>query len=390
MIVRKVLLFIAVSTLSFMLFVATAFASPSLSDSTITFSVSGRYTQYASRTTFENAAYITSDGTYYVSQDTQWKLSDPFSVIPGGSVFMYRADTYALLTLRHVVFYDSNGSVVQPGFDDANNIGTQFVTVPSGASTARISYKTAISLSNANNVCRVVASPTVVNQSNYTMIWTQLENVTIDSDGVINIPYQVNSYYGLVLDFRFYDSTYQFSTLSFTSLITYTGGYFTGERSLVYGSHGINVDSYFIDEGIVHYDGSIAYSTSNNPFTCYAQIPYERFSGFRIEVDLDPGMVSTALHVKISDFELDGVGTAIQLEADDAINELDRIGNQLDLATPDVSQIYNNLNNVVVQLDDSNFGAFDWFGPTNGIFITMCVTSFTFAALAYILFGKRG
>lgn len=396
-IVAKVFGIIAVSTLGFVLFVATAFASPSLSDADITFSIKGYFNQYIVDTSYTSGQYITSDGTSGSDSSVNLRLSDFVPVYAGGTFFSYNVSNSNLFPLIYVCFYDSNYSVVSGGFDGnylqpslPGNYIT-FISVPSNAAFVRYTILGSYSGSGATNRYKAVAAPqSGVNANNYQYLWSEISDVTMDSDGVITLPYQVYTYTYVMLDFRFFNSTFQFSSLAFNCYTTYTGGYFDGERLLTYGSGGISVDSYFIDDyGNMTVDGSIGYSETDNPYRCYAQIPYDRFSGFRIYISLLPGQVSTSLKIKVYDFELDGVGTLVHLQMNNAINDLENIGDQLEVPSPDPSAIYANINTITLQMQDANFGYLDWFGPANGILMTMMVTVFTFAALGYILYGKR-
>lgn len=390
-IVAKFFGVIAVSTLGFMLFVATAFASPALEDANITFSVKGIYTQYALNTTWEAGKYVDASGNLNGNGAASFRLTDYIPVTPGGSVFIYRTDTFNLYGLYYVSFFDSEKLPVSGGINWNGSTAPQFCDVPVGASYCRITTNTSVvNAANMPYYFRIVSAPTHCDVHNYQYIWSAMDDITIASDGTITLPYQTNAYTYAMLDFRFFDSTFQFSSLAFNCLTTYTGGYFEGERLLEYGSGGISVDSYFIDDsGNMTVDGSIGYSESDNPYRCYAQIPYERFSGFRIFISLLPGQVSTSLKIKVYEFELDGVGTLVHLQMNSAINDLENIGDQLEVSSPDPSAIYQNINNITLQMQDSNFGALDWFGPTNGIVMSMMITVFTFAALGYILYGKR-
>lgn len=391
MIVRKIFITFSVVLVSISLLAFTTFAtSPELSDSTVTFSICGYYTQYSADVTYTQGSMIWPDGTISSAGSNNYKLSSSFSVVPGGTLFVYRTDaSNPLHRLFGVCFYDSQGNVVPGGID--GSIEYYFLAVPSTAVSARVTIYRTGTVSAAASFSHPVAAPqSGVDSSNYQYLWSEIQGITIDEDGVINLPYQTNSYTWFMLDFKFFDSTYQFDTLAFTFYSTYTGGYFSGERLLEYEALTL-LTYYTSDSGNTQYDvfGFDSTSSGRNPYRFENVITNSRFSGFRLICNIG-AQVSTSIKVQLYDFELDGEGVALHLEARHAIADLDNLGNQLAIATPDTSAIYNNLNNVVVQLNDQNFGSFDWFGPSGGIYITMCVTTFTFAALAYILFGKRG
>lgn len=391
MIARKIFVTCTVVLVSIALLAFTTFASsPELSDSSVTFSICGYYTQYAANVTYTQGSQIWPDGTISTAGSNNYKLSSVFSVVPGGTLFVYRSDSSnPIHRLYGVCFYDSQDNVVPGGID--GSIETYFLAVPSTAVSARVTvYRSGTAAAAATNSHPVAAPRAGVDSSNYQYLWSEIQGITIDEDGVVTLPYQVNAYTWFWLDFKFFDSTYQFDNIAFTFYSTYTGGYFTGERLLDYEA--LSLTTYYTDDsGNTEYDvlGSVTSTSGRNPYRFETAINRSRFSGFRLTCNTG-GQVSTSIKVQIYDFALDGEGVAVQLEARHAVADLDNLGDQLVVPSPDVSAIYNNLSNVVVQLNDSNFGSFAWFGPSGGVFITMCVTTFTFAALAYILFGKRG
>lgn len=390
MIARRILLpcFVVLVSISLLAFTTFA-ASPGLSDSTVTFSICGYYTQYSANVTYTQGSMIWPDGTISSAGSNNYKLSSSFSVVPGGTLFVYRSDgSNPIHRLFGVCFYDSQGNVVPGGID--GSIEYYFLAVPSTAVSARVTiYRTGTAAAAATNSHPVAAPQAGVDSSNYQYLWSEIQGITIDDDGVIILPYQTNAYTWFMLDFKFFDSTFQFDTLAFTFYATYSGGYFTGERLLDYSL--LSLNTYYTDDsGNTQYDvlGTVTSTSGRNPYRFEAAISQSRFSGFRLNCNTG-GQVSTSIKVQLYDFELNGEGVAVHLEARRAISELEDLGNQLELPTPDVSVVFNQVNTVVGQMNDSSFNSLDWFGPSGGIFMTMIITVFCFAALSYILFGKK-
>ena len=389
---KRISFSIAVAVIVLCTFTVTAFASSlGLDDAQITFQICGYYTQYAQNVTYTQGSQIWPDGTISSAGSNNYKLSSSFSVIPGGTLFVYRSDSSNHLhRLYGVCFYDSQGNVVPGGID--GSIEKYFLAVPAGAVSARVTiYRTGTAASAGTNSKPIAAPNSGVDASNYEYLWSEIDDITLDANGDIVLPYQTNAYKWFMLDFKFFDTTYQFSNIAFNFYATKTGGYFSGERLLDYSL--LSITTYNTDDsGNTNYHllDAVNVTSGENPYRYSSAISHEYFSGFRIYCEIDGGDVSTSIKVRIYDFELDGEDVAVHLDTKDALNELDELGEQLELPTPDTSIIYQNLNIVVNNLDDDNFQLFDWFGPSGGIVVTMCMTTFTFAALGYILFGKKG
>lgn len=402
MIARRVYVSTVAVLVSFCTLALTAFASPAITDATVSYRIRGYYTQYAASVTYTANCRIESDGTIVTVNPSNFKTSSAFAVTPGGYVFVYRSDSSnPLQSITSICFYDSQDIVVSGGYSYGDpNTPQTFVPVPQGAVKCRLTITRSGTISAAASYSKPIASPSdfgEVNSDNYHYLWSELDNVSISSAGVVSLPYQTVAYDCVMLDYVFFNSAYQCDNIAFSVLTTYTGGYFEGERLVSYNDFGIQ-SGYFIydDFGRLQYQGSFVGDVYSNPYRVTSKLSTGLFSGFRLmigapaEVPGSEGSVSTQMHIKVYDFELDSVDISVELEADSAISGLEAVGEQLVLPTPDTSVIYSNLQNVVVQMNNQDFGNFSWFGPSGGIFVTMCVTSFTLAALAYIVFGKRG
>lgn len=359
-----------------------SFAS-SLDDASVTFSVKVSYTYNSVIPTLTSRTYITSEG-HVVSTATSCWVTDPIDVFGYNWVFFYRTSDSAKNYIRYACFYDSDGNVIPGGFDgnlsgSSSSDRIMYLQVPSGASTVRLSQ-------NYSSSIRVVPCYSDPSGTNY--IYRDVEDVSIDSDGNVVIPYQTSGYTAVNVDFQFFDSTYRFQTMSFKTHLTYTGGYFSGVREWDGSTEGaIHLHQYYIDTSGVRHNFDIDTSLEN-PHTWNEELVSNVFSGFTLVIPFSS--VSTSLNVNLTDFILDGEDVAAEFKVAGALDDLNDLADQIALPTPDSAALFDGVSLVINNVNDNNARGFMRSILTDdGIVTTMMVISITICVLGYILFGKK-
>lgn len=367
-----------------------SFASPNISDADISFSVKGYYSQFLQSTTYTQYVYVSSNGTLTSDSTISMHTTDYVSVYGGGTVmFFYNTSRQAYV---RSCFYDSSYQVIDGGYNGdlarPNATGRYFAYVPSGAVYARFTIVRPYSSSAMAAACKFVSTDMYLDDSNYQYVWSEIQGLTLDSDGNLFIPYQVYGFTQIYLDFRFFDSVYQFSNIAFKVLSEYSdSSVYSG--LLDYGDGQVLAEPYILNGDSIQ--TTAVASSSSNPARFAFNIPHSEFSGFLIylPVNIPNGNVSTAVKVNVYDFQLDGEDVSARLEVDRVLGQLDNLVEQLTLPSPDLDTLLD-VGGVLNNTNDTNAsGIMSVIASDGGIITTMMVISVSVTVLGYILFGKK-
>lgn len=376
--------FIGIAILLSVCMAIPSFASPSLSDADITFSLRGGYSQWFVPNTWHYNSTIDSETGEVISFSGYSLVSDSFPVYYGGTICTF-SNRLPYAGIGYVAFYDSNMNFIQK---ITYSPSATFVSPIAGASFARIEQRHSGSFS-------IVSSPSNFDRSNYSIIYSTFSSISVDSDGVIYIPYQVVAFSRVWLDFSFYSSTYKFSNISYKYQVE-----FFGNDSLFSGLVGFG-DGYSYSETYFTIDGvnttSSYGSNSNNPGSYVLDIHQNNFSGFLLDFPVNvsdsgtvTGVVSVGLKVTISDFALDGEAVDSEFKVNSSLNDLNNLIEDLALPSPDSSVLFGDVGSVINNVNDNNARSFMASILTNdGIITTLMVISISITVLGYILFGKK-
>lgn len=358
-----------------------SFASPSLSDASLTYSVRGYYSQYLITPSFTANTLIHDDGSITTTGSFRY-TSDYFRVYPEGNFAVFY-DNSILNDNLAVAFYDSSYNVVSGGFNWST--GHRVVDVPSDAYYARFTQRAAVSVP-------VLSSQTPFTVSNYSFLFAVIDNITIDADGHITIPYQTYAYRSVFLDFEFYSNNSFIDSFSLDVYSYLTGGFFDGriineyidENSLTlyrYFNSGNDVVYEYIDESV------------SNPSSLSASFSESvEFRGFRLYIPVsfsgNVGSVSTSLHVDLSNFALNGLDAQARSSVDGALDSLSDLTDNLAVPLPTVNP--NALiNDALSGIDITSGVNFFTIFYDNELIPKMILIAVSFALLGYILFGKK-
>lgn len=366
-----------------------SFASPQLSDADITFSVRGYYSQYLSSIVWQRNLWLTSDGsTVTLPSSNNGFTSDFISVSPDSYFILTRISDRTIQNIRAYCFYDSTYNLI------SSTILTDFVQnyssvksfyIPSGVSFVKVSAINGIGYSFYTSIFPIDTSNLAPDH-----IFSVIDNISIDSDGNIFIPYQVYGFSQIYLDFKFFDSVYHFNNISFKVLSEYydsTVPQFNG--LLNYGDGQVLSEPYTLINGIK--STSLIFNTSSNPAHIMYNIPFNEFSGFNLYIPVyyPSGIVSSGIRIHLSDFMLDGEDVSARLEVDRLLSELDNLAQQLALPTPDLSSLLN-VDDILNNQNDINASSImSFIASDGGIITTMMIISVSLTVLGYILFGKK-
>lgn len=360
-----------------------SFASPQLSDASITYSVRGYYSQYLVTPSYTANTIIHYDGSVTSTSSFRY-TSDYFRVYPGGSFAVFY-DNSILNDYLAVAFFDSSYNVVSGGFNWST--GYRVIDVPSGAYYARLTQRAATSVP-------ILSSQTSFSISNYSYLFAVIDDIFIDSDGHITIPYQTYSYTSVFLDFDFYSNNFYAQSFTLDVFSYLTASYINGKYLIDYldGTY-LTLYRYFNDaSGSTQYeflDDSI-----NNPASFNEafnnRVP---FRGFRLYIPISYNggfaSVSSNLHIELSNFMLDSHATQMVQEIK-SIQELLSDYSLNHLTDVSLSDAFNNIDYAADTLENTRFRAiFDSFYGY-GIIPTLIVLSLSIAFLGYLLYGKSG
>lgn len=364
---------------------------------------SAYFIKYSRSNSFVSSSDIDSSGNIYSINGRA--ISDFISISPTLDKMICYLNAYSslLTTFRLVAFYDSNYNFIS----QFTGSFVSFTNIPSNASYFRIGFFTSYNETQLARYFRVLVSPSIepftgtVPDSYFwrDYIYTYAYSV---SDGKTLLSLYTGSYPvdELFLDFQFSDSFIPCDVVS-CSLLTEVkdGGYNNSFYPVDYNnrddhtqvSYALFNPYYFDSDGSKTFCSRNTSTQRNNPFSPSVRLEEGMFSGFTFVVPLNKPDGLTAqsqVNITLSDFTINY--NDVVVDSIDSLSEMDRISSELQLPTPDTGIIFDNLNITVQQMQNTDFYNVDWFGPSGGILMTMLVTVFTFAALGYILFGKKG
>lgn len=367
--------------------VMSSFASPSLEDATITYSVKGYYTQYMVDSPYTGYTYITSDGSI-ISTSTYCAVTDYIAVDPGTYVFLINPSDFTFIRIIYACFYDSDHNVISGGFDGSFSPESfmNSILVPDGAAYVRLSHRYSMRAA-------LVSSLFEINASNYKYVFHELNGITL-SNGLITIPYQIYGYTSVFLDFEFYDNNYYASSFSLDVFSYLTASYIDGKYVLSYSDGNyISLYRYSNDSS-----GNISYEflddSVNNP-TSFTEAFDNRvpFRGFRLYIPVSYqggiGSVSSNLNVELSNFYLDSFSTQMNTQIKSIYERLSDYSVD-HLIEVDLNDILNNVDNASNSVEDVRFlSIFDGIYGY-GIIPTLITLSLCISFVGYLLFGKSG
>lgn len=205
-----------------------SFASPQLSDSSVTYSVRGYFSQYVN--TFSSLGVsltrgiLHSDGTI-TDTSSSYFYSSYIPISGGDSFCVIYTGSNVSIGLNNVAYYDSDYNLIPGGYDFQNSgLRQKYFTSPSNASFVRI---TEVS-SQYYTVFGFLTSVFPLTDNNYSYVYHSIDDISISSDGSISIPYQTNAYTSVFLDFEFYGNNSFIDSFSLDVYTYFTGGFFDG------------------------------------------------------------------------------------------------------------------------------------------------------------------
>lgn len=360
-----------------------SFASPSLEDASITYSVKGFSSQYVTQFSSNTSGSVSSSGV--ISSVSGRYYSNYLAVVPGTYLFIYDSLLDNRTFFTNVCFFDSDYSVVSGGRDTQG----YYIVVPSDASYCIITT----TLSSRSRLHLGYSLFPLEGSESWRYVFHSIDNITF-SDGKILIPYQTFTYTSVFLDFEFYPNNFYAESFSLDVFSYLTASYIDGKYVMNYldGTY-LTLYRYFDDSsGATQYeflDDSI-----NNPASFNEafnnRVP---FRGFRLYIPISyngaSGSVSSNLNIELSNFMLDSHSTQMVQEIK-SIQELLSDYSLEHLTDVSLSDAFNNIDYASDTLENTRFRAiFDSFYGY-GIIPTLIVLSLSIAFLGYLLYGKSG
>lgn len=374
--------------------------------SSVSAAVSFYFIKYMNSTTYTSNYYYTTDGVYTSAGSSyNYRLSGYVPCDGAKTITAYNTISGSFVYMRSITFFDVDKNVILGhNFDSYSNPSTAYTNIPENAAFVRVSVSSSYSGTAAANRFRIGTAPEVVSTSD--SFWRsefQPNSFYQTEDGSVILTVTAPDFAcdEVFLDVRFgnsYVPAHNFSgKFSFNVL---NGG--TGDVAypLEYNDPREHSDpvypylyTYFINSSGDRLYSDYYSSGTSMPFFANSHISNDYFSGFILSVPLykPTGLLANSIITfSMQNLMLDDKSVVIAADSDSAISDLDQLGDDLAVVPPSPGVIFENINNLTLQLNDSNFNSLDWFGPSNGILMTMCITVFCLAALGYILYGKRG
>ena len=407
---HRIVAFIAVVCLVFSASAATAFASSSYPTAPgnvsspdllhLSGAFSAYYIKYSKSTTFTPASYLDSSGN--VISFTGAAVSDYIALMPtlDKMICLFNHISSSFIYIRNVCFYDSNHNFIS----QSTGLFVSFTNIPSNAYYFRIGFFSGYNESQLAYYFRVLVSPSVETFSGLvpnSVFWRDYiyTYAFVQSDGDVSIT--LHSSYAVdevFLEFRFSDSFISANLISGEFFFELRDGSYSNNYYPVYytdPTEHVDKVSAFLMPFYEQSDGSVVISLSSysesysNPFRFNSTCPYNCFTGFRITVPLNQPtgiLPNSDVHILLSDFHVDT--NPVFVDAINVVNDLNISGEGLVLPTPNTGVIFDQIDGISNQMNNSAFRSVSWFGSNDGILASMMVTLLLFAALGYILFGK--
>lgn len=370
-------------------------------------SISFYYMKFLQSTTYTANQYYSVDGTLITSSTYNWRLSDYVPCNGAKTIALYSRSTNRFVNMRSITFFDADKNVILGhNWSSPTDECLVWHDIPSNAAYVRVALITVNNVVNSNAYYRIAVTPDYVSPSDDAYWRDNFQTVSFyqntDTGAVIfevsNTGFPADELY---IDIRFgsyYVQAQTFSGLfSFSILDGGTGNHYSPlDYNDLTDAHAnrrsASINAYYIDNNDIRHYSNEAVFSNLNPFDAYVHLTDGLFSGVILSVPLNYPtgiLASSFISVGISELKLNSVPAYVQYNIDNANGILEDLGSRLDaLPTPNTNYIYSHIDSMYVQMQNDDFLNFQWFGPSGGIVMTMCVTSFSLAALAYILFGK--
>lgn len=401
-IAQKVFITCIVVLVSILLLASTTFASTILDPETITATLKVTTVKWTYDTTW-SVGRLDSTGAVVSDSSGNYRTSAMFTIPLGGkSIIVRNTESGNYLRSLYIAFYDSNNNLIyveSPQFATAT-----FYDIPySDAAYFRITVSGSYNVTNSNRYYKIVCPPTsqqhTTPSQSLNYLWDSPEDLTV-TDDYAYFSYQPYGYNEIMMDYQFFDDARSTRHLNLEMLFECTASGVAGspyEPDLFDYTDVVYFRVYYYDSyGQKHYWAGPNDAWAHLEFdtvtgTCYTSEPYMYlepglFSGFEIRFRCSG--VSNYIRARLLYFELDDSALDTVIETSDSITDLNNIGDALALPTPNSEVILDGIDNLAGQLNNGEFNSISFFGSSDGIFTSMCVTVLLFASLGYIFFGK--
>lgn len=361
-------------TLSMLTFVSSA-SSLAPSDGTYRYAVQGFYTQFGFESTWTRSV-LQNDGS--VVETSSYRYTSDFIPCGGFKTVFFTRGSSAPQSNTSVAFYDIDKVFI------SYSPAPAFISVPDDARYVRLTQA-------RYNSMTFYGSMDIVNASNYQYIFHRLENISVDSNNNVIIPYQIEPFYRVMIDVVFFSANNSFSNVS----VRGSAKYVNSGTDIYQGYVPFQADSFisfayleplYYNDGVLSvYDFGTG-ATANNPFSLSASTN-GNFCGFRLNIPSQG--LSTSVSISLDEILLNDQTIVAVHSVDDTLSALNGLANDLSVPLPSIDPnnvISNALNNVDMQ---SGFNFFTIFYD-NKLIPLMLLISVSFALLGYIFFGKRG